>query len=85
MIYNDSGIQQSDSYTSVIHIYAYMGFTGGSDGKESVCNAKDPSSILGLGRSPGGGNGNPPQYSHLGNPMDRGGLQSIWLQRVGDD
>ena len=41
MIYNDSGIQQRDSYTSVIHIYAYMGFRGGSDGKESVCNAED--------------------------------------------
>ena len=35
-----------------------MGFPGGSDGKESACNAEDPSSIPGLGRSPGGGNGN---------------------------
>ena len=45
---------------------------GGSDGKESVCNAGDPSSIPGLGRSPGEGNGNPFQYSCLENPMDRG-------------
>ena len=35
------------------------GFPGGSDGKESACNAGDSGSIPGLGRSPGGGNGNP--------------------------
>ena len=35
------------------------GFPGGSDGKESACNAGDPGSIPGSGRSPGGGNGNP--------------------------
>ena len=39
-----------------------------SDGKASVYNAGDPGSILGLGRSPGGENGNPLQYSCLGNP-----------------
>ena len=49
-----------------------MGFSGGSDGEESACNARDPSLISGLGRSPGVGNGNPLQYSCLGNPMDRG-------------
>ena len=48
-----------------------MGFPGGSDGKESACNAGDPGSILGSGRSPGEGNGNPLQYSCLENPMDR--------------
>ena len=37
-----------------------MGFHGGSDGKESVCNARDPGSIPGLGRSPGEGHGYPP-------------------------
>ena len=36
-------------------------------------NAVDEGSIPGLGRSPGEGNGNPLQYSCLGNPMDRGG------------
>ena len=36
---------------------------GGSDGKESACNAGDPGMIPGLGRSPGEGNGNPLQYS----------------------
>ena len=45
---------------------------GGSDGKASVCNAGDPGSITGAGRSPGEGNGTPLQYSCLENPMDRG-------------
>ena len=44
----------------------------GSDSKASVCNAGDPGSIPGLGRSPGEGNGSPLQYSCLENPMDRG-------------
>ena len=41
-------------------------------GKESTCNAGDPSLIPGFRRSPGEGNGYPLQYSYLGNPMDRG-------------
>ena len=45
-----------------------MGFWGGSDGKESACNVGDPGLISGLGRSPGGGHGNPFQYSCLENP-----------------
>ena len=44
------------------------GASGGSDSKESACNAGDPDSILGLGRSPGEGNGNPLQCSCLENP-----------------
>ena len=47
-------------------------FPGGSDGKASACNAGDPGSIPGSGRSPGEGNGNPLQYSCLENPVDRG-------------
>ena len=43
-----------------------------SDGKASACNAGDPGSILGLGRSPGEGNGNPLQYYCLQNCVDRG-------------
>ena len=46
-----------------------IGFPGGSVGKESACNG---SSAPGWGRFPGGGHGNPLQYSWLGNPMDRG-------------
>ena len=47
-----------------------MGFPGGSEDKESACNAADPGSIPGSGRSPGEGNGYPVQYSCLDNSMD---------------
>ena len=49
-----------------------LGFPGGSDGKASASNAGDPGSILGSGRSPGEGNGNPLQYSCLEDSMDGG-------------
>ena len=49
-----------------------LGFPGGSDGKASACNAGDPGSMSGSGRSPGEGNGPPLQYSCLENPMYRG-------------
>ena len=51
------------------------GFPGGARGKEPACQCrrcKTRSFIPGSGRSPGGGHGNPLQYSCLGNPMDRG-------------
>ena len=47
-----------------------MGFPGDTDDKESACNAGDLGSIPGLGRSPGGGHGNPLQYSCLENPHE---------------
>ena len=47
------------------------GLPGGSDGKESLWDAGDVSSVPGLGRSPGEGDGNPLQYSCLENSMDR--------------
>ena len=50
-------------------------FPGGSDGKASACNAGDLGSIPESGRSPGGGNGNPFQYSCLENPFRRGASQ----------
>jgi len=56
----------------VVRAGAREGFPGGSDSKESTCNAGDRGSIPGLGRSPGGGNGSPLQYSCVENPMDRG-------------
>ena len=63
------------------------GLPDGSDGQEPTCNAGDPGLIPGLGRSPGGGHGNPLQYSCLENPHaeepDR--LQSMGSQRVGHD
>ena len=49
-----------------------MGFPGGSDGKESACNAGDQGSVLGFRRSPRERNGYPLQYSCLKNSMDRG-------------
>ena len=48
------------------------GFPGGSVVKNLPANAGDVGSTPGSGRSPGGGHGNPPQYSCLRNPMDRG-------------
>ena len=53
-----------------------VGFPGSSDGKESACNAGDLCSIPGLGRSPGGGYGNPFQYSCLESSIDRGAWQA---------
>ena len=51
---------------------------GGSDGKESACDAGDLGSIPELGRSPRGGHGNPLQDSCLENPMDR----EVWQATV---
>ena len=53
-------------------IPVFLGFPGGSHGKESACKVGDLGSVPGLGRSPGEGNGYPLQYSCLENPMDRG-------------
>ena len=47
-----------------------------ASGEESPCNAGDAGSIPGSGRSPGGGNGNPLQYSCLENSTDRGACQA---------
>ena len=55
-----------------------MGFPGGSDGKESAYNVGDLGLTPGSGRSPGGGHGNPLQYSCLENPMNRG----AWKAKV---
>ena len=54
---------------NIINIYMFiLGFPGGSDGKESSCSVGDLGSVPGLGRSPGGGHGNPKQDSCLENP-----------------
>ena len=50
-------------------------FLGGSDDKESTCNAGDLGLIAELGRSPGGGHGNRLQYSHLENPHGQRSLE----------
>ena len=49
-----------------------IGFSAGSNDKESPTNVGDTGWIPGSGRSSGGGNGNPLQYSCLENPVDRG-------------
>ena len=62
-----------------------LDFPGGSDGKESACNAGDSGLIPGLGRSSGEWNGNPLQYSCLENSMDIGAWQaSPWGHRESD-
>ena len=60
--------------------YTVLGISGGSGSviKDPPANAGDVDSIPGLGRPPGGGNGNPLQNSCLGNPKDRGD----WLATV---
>ena len=55
----------------MVHI-DHVGLPQWLSGEESACNAGDTDSITGTGRSPGGGNGNPVQYTCLGNFMDRG-------------
>ena len=62
-------------------------FSGGSESKESACNAGDLGLISGSGRSLGEGNSNPLQYSCLENPMDRGAWWAAvhGSQRVGHD
>ena len=66
-------LKQSSVKGKEIHILRpFKGFPGSSDSKESTCNAGDLSSIPGSGRSPGEGNGYPPQDSCRENPMDRG-------------
>ena len=54
-----------------------MGFSGGSVVKNLPANAQDKDLISGLGGSPGGGNGNPLQYSCLESPIDRGAWWTI--------
>ena len=58
-------------------LHTNMGFPGGSNGKESACNAGDLGLIPGLGRLLGGGHDNPFQYSCLENSMDRGVWQAV--------
>ena len=53
------------------------GISGSSAGKESACNAGDPGSVPGMGRSPGEGEGHPLQYSGLENSMDCCPLGSV--------
>ena len=60
-----------------LNMHSFLGLPCSSISKEFSCNAGDLSSIPGLGRSPGEGNGNPLQYSCLENSVDRGIWQAI--------
>ena len=76
-----------DPNITVINITKLVqGFPGGSDGKVSVCNAGDPGSIPGSGRSPGEGNGYPLQYSFLVNSHEQRSLASYspWSHKESD-
>ena len=55
-----------------IYLFIYTGLPWWLRWSRIACDAGDLGSIPGLGRSPGGGHGNPLQYSCLENPMDRG-------------
>ena len=76
LFYSLNGIPEMSKIMILLHLSGlkmlttHQGFPGGSDGKESACNVGDLSSIPGLGRYPGEGNGNPLQYSCLEDPMD---------------
>ena len=72
---------------NTLDLISVLDFPGGSDSMESAYKAGDPGSTLGLGRSPGEGNGKPLQYSCLENPMDEGawwaavhGVAKSWTQ-----
>ena len=76
----------SGTWLRIVHLWGpcaisdsireFVGFPSSSEGKASTCNAQDLGSIPGSGRSSGEGNGNPLQYSCLGNPMDRAAWQA---------
>ena len=85
LVFDDFSTQLNGSQTSLLqpslklgssnqmHLcQTSLGVPGGSNGKESSCNARDPGSIPGLGRSPREGNGYPLQYSCLENSIERG-------------
>ena len=70
----------------VTSVCKLVGFPGGSDSKESACNAGYLGSIPGFERSPGGGHGNPLQYSCLENPHGQRSLAgySPWGRKESD-
>ena len=71
---SSDGQLRSNNIPQLITAVLSLGFPGGSDSKDSACNVGDTGSIPGLGRSPGGGHGNPLQYSCLENPRGKRSL-----------
>ena len=84
--YEKQSIFHKDDTFSIL--ISSLGFPSDSDGKESACSAGDSGSIIGSGKSPGKGNGDPLQYSFLENSMHRGiwratiyGVTNSWTQQ----
>ena len=71
-MYDVYGLRDEVRYMNLQTSLKLPGLPGWLSGRECACNAGDPGLIPGSGRSPGGGHGNPLQYSCLENPMDRG-------------
>ena len=69
-------LESFSSLRNVQTTWSLQGLPGGSDGKESTCNAGDLGLIPRSVRSPGEGNDNPLRYPCLENPMDRGAWQA---------
>ena len=78
-------VQNDISFVFNVHI-SLMGFPGSSAGKELACNVGDLGSIPGMGRSPGGGHGNPLQYSCLEKVHGQRSLvgYSLWCLKESD-
>jgi len=72
LILDKPNASQNHSLGKVKRKHFSMSFPGGSVGKESACDVRDTGSILGSGRSPGEGNGNPLLHSCLEDFMERG-------------
>ena len=82
--FSEFGVATMNVFILLLHMYTHTGsFPGGSVIKNPLANAKDTGSILGLGRSPGGGCGNSLQYSSQGQSSLAG--CSPWGRRVGHD
>ena len=82
-----SGVPSLQEFQFVVCIKLILCTVSGSDSKESTCNVGDLSSIPGLGRSPGGGHGNPlsiPAW-RIAWTEEPGGLQSMGSPRVRHD
>ena len=78
----DSGVGKIHWRRDRLPTPVFLGFPGGSDGKESTCNAGDLGLIPWLGRSPEEGSGYPLQYSGLENSVDR---RALWLSPWGHE
>ena len=78
VIYRRCFVSCMDFIIGICHYYP-LGFPGGSESKDSACNAGDLGSIPESGRSPGGGNGNPLQYSCPENSLIRGTWRATGL------